>query len=391
MKIRIDKARKKAGQKSYALDARSLGLGQMYFDTFEQAEHEQQKILQDHNTILAESFSWNFAKLVGKFSKDPNKLLPGSYFKYEYDRMKKGAILPGYFYDQEETIKVLLECKVDNKLLSKMLVRNLSTGHCQFQILEQLENNGRRGKRSIKTLRNMRTVFNKLMDFAIACGCRSDNPFKAMKLDNIRGDDLESQLKKINPYDINTIGEQIKKTYDRQTYLAFQFSIMTGVRAGELAALTWDKISFDTNEVTINRSYKKEVGVANVKTLTGNRIIPLKVDLVQQLKEFYIKLGRPDLKSLVFGQKCGNPYHNTYFKDRLQRAAKAVGINAIKWHDLRHYYASVMLDYFGDDIWTVSNLMGHNDISTTTKVYGHWIQDAKKKEKLANDLRNITF
>ena len=166
---------------------------------------------------------------------------------------------------------------------------------------------------------------------------------------------------------------------------------MTGVRAGELAALTWDKISFDTNEVTINRSYKREVGVANVKTLTGNRIIPLKVDLVQQLKEFYIKLGRPDLKSLVFGQKCGNPYHNTYYKDRLQRAAKSVGIHAIKWHDLRHYYASVMLDYFGDDIWTVSNLMGHNDISTTTKVYGHWIQDAKKKEKLANDLRNITF
>mgnify|MGYP003151289015 CR=1 FL=1 len=67
MKIRIDKARKKAGQKSYALDARSLGLGQMYFDTFEQAEHEQQKILQDHNTILAESFSWNFQKILTNF------------------------------------------------------------------------------------------------------------------------------------------------------------------------------------------------------------------------------------------------------------------------------------------------------------------------------------
>ena len=69
---------------------------------------------------------------------------------------------------------------------------------------------------------------------------------------------LKSQLKKINPYDINTIGEQIKKTYDRQTYLAFQFSIMTGVRAGELAALSWDKIDFDNNEVHINRSFKKD-------------------------------------------------------------------------------------------------------------------------------------
>ena len=98
MKIRIDKAAKKAGRKSYVLDARSIGLGELYFDTFEQAEHEQQEILKNHNTILAESFSWNFAKLVGKFSKDPNKHLPGSYFKYEYDRMKKGAILPGYFY-----------------------------------------------------------------------------------------------------------------------------------------------------------------------------------------------------------------------------------------------------------------------------------------------------
>ena len=391
MKIRIDKAAKKAGRKCYVLDARSIGSKQTYFETMQQAENELRKIQNTRTAILSESFSWNFAKLVGPFSRDPKELIPGSYFKYEYDRMTKGAILPGYYYDQEDIIKVLLECKVDEKPLSKVLVRDLTTGHCQFQILEQLEKGGRRGGRSIKTLRNMRTVFNKVMDFGIACGCRADNPFKAMKLDNIRGDDLDRQLKKINPMQIQDIGDQIKKLYDQQVNLAFQFSIMTGVRAGELAALSWDKIDFDNNEVHINRSFKKDVGVANVKTLTSNRIIPLKIDLVKQLKEFYIKEGRPSSDSLVFGQKCGNPHHNGYYKERLQRAAKLVGIDSIVWHDLRHYYASVMLDYFGDDIWTVSNLMGHNDITTTTKIYGHWIQDSKKKEKLANAVMNINF
>ena len=374
MKIRIDKAAKKAGRKCYVLDARSIGSKQTYFETMQQAENELRKIQNTRTAILSESFSWNFAKLVGPFSRDPKELIPGSYFKYEYDRMTKGAILPGYYYDQEDIIKVLLECKVDEKPLSKVLVRDLTTGHCQFQILEQLEKGGRRGGRSIKTLRNMRTVF-----------------FKAMKLDNIRGDDLDRQLKKINPMHIQDIGDQIKKLYDQQVNLAFQFSIMTGVRAGELAALSWDKIDFDNNEVHINRSFKKDVGVANVKTLTSNRIIPLKIDLVKQLKEFYIKEGRPSSDSLVFGQKCGNPHHNGYYKERLQRAAKLVGIDSIVWHDLRHYYASVMLDYFGDDIWTVSNLMGHNDITTTTKIYGHWIQDSKKKEKLANAVMNINF
>jgi integrase len=81
----------------------------------------------------------------------------------------------------------------------------------------------------------------------------------------------------------------------------------------------------------------------------------------------------------------------SHWKEQLQKVVAKISNKHMRWHDLRHYYASKMLEYFGNDVWTVSNLMGHSDISITQNRYGHWMQDLAKKQKLKNDMAQINF
>ena len=68
------------------------------------------------------------------------------------------------------------------------------------------------------------------------------------------------------------------------------------------------------------------------------------------------------------------------WREQLQAKVKVITDKHLVWHDLRHYYASKMLSFYGHDIWTVFNLMGHSDISITQKTYGHWIAEVLSSE-----------
>lgn len=112
---------------------------------------------------------------------------------------------------------------------------------------------------------------------------------------------------------------------------------------------------------------------------------------MKDLKELHMKKGRPDGADLVFGTKYNTMVTKTYWREHLQATVKKITDKHLVWHDLRHYYASKMLEFYGNDLWTVSNLMGHSDISITQKTYGHWMQDLAKKQKLKNDMAQINF
>ena len=75
------------------------------------------------------------------------------------------------------------------------------------------------------------------------------------------------------------------------------------------------------------------------------------------------------------------------FLRAIQRACDAAGVERIRWHDLRHYYASMMLKHYPDDLWRVSRYLGHEKIETTQTIYGHWLEsetdDVETQEKLS--------
>ena len=72
-------------------------------------------------------------------------------------------------------------------------------------------------------------------------------------------------------------------------------------------------------------------------------------------------------------------------------ACHAAGVERIRWHDLRHYYASQLLDKFGDNLHAVASIMGHEDIATTRKIYGHWLADDARDQIIGDDLARAIF
>ena len=400
-----DKARLKNGFSSWKLDLRSFNGGRSFFNTYQEAKRELDKFLSLEKKKLEDSDTWTIKELLGCFPNQDmmyewdqriknNDPLRTFYYK-EYKNMKGGKPLPDYFDSYKSIFEAILSINIGGKIVGQIKPRDLTVEHCETYILPTLMNSGRKGKRSYTTVKDMRSIFNKLMSFGKSRNCVSQNPMlDAEFVKPITVD--EPQIEKLSTDFIHEIEQHLPKSIS----LAYKFACATGLRAGEQRALTWDKIDFEMFEVTVSKGAKLKIvvnneivknGVGKVKSNSSYRVVPIAANIMKDLKELYIKQGRPEKTNYVFGTKYNTMIGRSHWKEQLQKVVAKISNKHMRWHDLRHYYASKMLEYFGNDVWTVSNLMGHSDISITQNRYGHWMQDLAKKQKLKNDMAQINF
>ena len=402
--INQDKSRLRKNIKSWRLDLRSLGGGQYFFENFKDAKKELDKFLVLEKTKIEDSDNWTMKDLLGEFpNKDTmyewdqrlknNDPLRTFYWR-EYKNMKNGKPLPDYFDKYKSQFVSILSINVGGKTVGELKPRDVTVEHCETYILPTLFNSGKKGKRSFKTVKEMRSCFNKLMAFGKSRRCIAQNPMLDAEFKKPIFDE-ENPLEKLSTDFIHEIEQHLPKSIS----LAYKFACGTGLRAGEQRALMWEDINFDMSEVSVTKSAKLKVvvngevernGLGAVKTTTSNRIVPIPANILRDLKELYIKQGRPT-NTFVFGTKYNTMIGRTHWREQLQKVVKKISDKHMRWHDLRHYYASKMLEYFGNDVWTVSNLMGHSNIDITQRVYGHWMQDLAKKQKLQEKISNINF
>jgi len=119
--------------------------------------------------------------------------------------------------------------------------------------------------------------------------------------------------------------------------------------------------------------------------------VPLTRDVVQSLKELYIARGRPNHPDvLVFPSNKGTVRMPSKFLAAIYRACDAAGVERIRWHDLRHFYASTLLQIYSDELWRVKNYMGHSSIAVTQARYGHWLE-SDEEDTDAVDKLSVAF
>jgi integrase len=155
----------------------------------------------------------------------------------------------------------------------------------------------------------------------------------------------------------------------------------TGVRIGELQALQWADVDFETRLIDITKTWWR----GNVSSTKSDRA--RKVDMSKQLAEVLRELkqrqwkkyaGR-DVPMWVFAGPKGNVLCLHVFRNALNQCLEASGLRRIRIHDLRHTYATIRL-LRGHNIGDVSYQLGHSDISTTYNIYTHWIPGKFKSE-----------
>jgi integrase len=148
-------------------------------------------------------------------------------------------------------------------------------------------------------------------------------------------------------------------------------ALVTGLRSGELAALTWQDI--EGNLIRVRRSYRDGV-FSPPKTVYGRRDVIIPKDLAEQLEAVR---GRPHY--LVFPDEPYGPLPRwKMIKQILRPALKRASIEKeIRFHDLRHTYATWCISQ-GESVKFVQEQLGHSTPEFTMARYGHLAPDAKE-------------
>ncbi|MBQ9748582.1 MAG: site-specific integrase [Clostridia bacterium] len=173
------------------------------------------------------------------------------------------------------------------------------------------------------------------------------------------------------------------------TSLGILFALYTGVRIGELCGLQWQDIDLESKTVTIRRTVeriadlshggkKTKVIVSMPKTESAVRLIPLPTFLVDLLAEHTCA---PSHYFLTGTEKYIEP-HQYYM--RYKSWMKKLGLHTYTFHALRHTFATRCVE-IGFDTKSLSEILGHANVSTTLSVYVHPTLEQKRTqiEKLA--------
>ena len=159
-------------------------------------------------------------------------------------------------------------------------------------------------------------------------------------------------------------------------------ALKTGMRKGELMALHWEDINWETRIIAVKRSmYRGEL------TSTKSN----KIRYIPMIPEVYKCLySRKTQKGFVFADEQGGPFNRWRFDDTLYRICRQAGLRKITWHVLRHTFAS-QLAMAGASIPSVQGLLGHSDIATTMR-YAHLSSSALTEAiSLLDEYKNENF
>lgn len=168
-------------------------------------------------------------------------------------------------------------------------------------------------------------------------------------------------------------------------YYAFLTLFMTGIRVGELGALTFRDIDFEKRTMTINKTYSRVRGqdiIGPPKTKQSYRTIVLNEKLVEALKEYKSMIYKPDEDDRVFN------ISKSSLNREMKRGARVAGIPETHVHSARHFMASTMLD-MGYSVLDVASRLGHAACNVQT-TYKYLHENAGKQAKFAEDLDRIT-
>lgn len=160
----------------------------------------------------------------------------------------------------------------------------------------------------------------------------------------------------------------------------------TGMRFSELLGLTWNDIDFDNKTITINKTWQYQTGggFGPTKNEASIRTIDTDDHTLELLKKYKIDqdaLGLENEFKLIFYNEVNGPISNNAVNKSFKNIQTQVGINnPITFHGLRHTHASLLL-YKKVDIMVLSERLGHSDITVTSSVYAHVINELRKQNK----------
>ena len=167
------------------------------------------------------------------------------------------------------------------------------------------------------------------------------------------------------------------------SYICFEILYWTGMREGELLALSPADIDLDNKLISINRTYQRIGGkdvFTSPKTRKSKRKIPIPDFLCQELSDYIQSRYMLDADERLF------PITKSYLSHEMIRGCKNTGVKKIRIHDIRHSHASLLINQ-GCDALMLADRLGHEKVSTTLNTYSHLFPH--KQQELVHSLESL--
>ena len=167
------------------------------------------------------------------------------------------------------------------------------------------------------------------------------------------------------------------------SYICFEVLYWTGMREGELLALSPADIDLDNKTISINRTYQRIEGkdvFTSPKTRKSKRKIPIPDFLCQELSDYIQSRYMLDADERLF------PITKSYLSHEMIRGCKNTGVKKIRIHDIRHSHASLLINQ-GCDALMLADRLGHEKVSTTLNTYSHLFPH--KQQELVHSLESL--
>lgn len=238
------------------------------------------------------------------------------------------------------------------------------------------------------TVRTIYNVLNKAMKYAIRHEWLVVNPCTGVALPKDNSEIVDKRHF-LTPGQVATLAAALEQ---KQAWygLLIRMAAYTGLRAGELAALRVGDVNLFRGEVQVRRTVRRAKGgewlYTSPKTVKSIRDVPLHGALRAELRawlEAHPHREEPDAPLWPGSHNTGkggevdwtrtfdvNNFCKRYFRPAVRSGVAGLP-TALRWHDLRHSYASIMAVVPTVTVYDISKWMGHSSISTTEKTYIH--------------------
>jgi integrase len=203
------------------------------------------------------------------------------------------------------------------------------------------------------------------------------NPFKGIR---IRQEYREYTV--WNPDDIERFLKFAKERSKTHTgnpsfFVAYMLAIHTGMRKSEILGLRWENVNLDERVISVKEAIHDLYGegkkyTGHTKTRASRRLIAMPETLVQVLREHktYLDSIDPAKVNYVVSTKKLGPIHQRNLTAAMQEIIKTADLPRIRFHDLRHTHASLLLAN-GVNAKVIQERLGHSRIDTTLNTYSH--------------------
>ena len=297
----------------------------------------------------------------------------GTWMDTWFENVAKIKVRPSSHQTYKGYIDNHIKPSIGNIPLEKLTTMDLQKFYRKLLtkgIMERIESKDQPKGLSAKTVRNINQVISSAMDLAVAQKIILNNPTDSCELPKVKHKEMQT----VPAEQLSAFLEEAKRS---GVYEMYYIELATGLRRGELLGLKWSDIDWKNGIIKVRRQVARvngEIVEAPLKTKNSYRAVSISPQAIEVLREQKCKTN----DTYVFPSPIGGPISPDSVNNMLKRVLERAGIPKVRFHDLRHTFATIALQN-GVDIKTVSGMLGHFSAGFTLDTYAHVTTSAQKE------------